>query len=71
VVQLLLDAGSAVDAEDAYGWTALRLATANGHDEVVELLLGAGADPQSSLAVAVQQGHHEIAQLLRDAGAVD
>jgi hypothetical protein len=38
---------------------------------VVQLLLGAGADPQSSLVAAVGEGHHEIAQLLRDAGAVD
>jgi hypothetical protein len=33
--------------------------------------MGAGADPQSSLAAALEEGHHEIAQLLRDAGAAD
>ena len=27
------------------GWTALKQASANGHHKVVELLLGAGANP--------------------------
>jgi ankyrin repeat protein len=47
------------------------LAARKGHGEAVQLLLGAGADPQPSLAAAVQRGHAEIAQLLRDAGAAD
>jgi ankyrin repeat protein len=71
VAQLLLNARSAVNAMSATGFTALHRAAGKGRTEVVRLLLGAGADPQPSLALAVQQGHQEIAQLLRDAGAAD
>lgn len=45
-VLALLDAAG-VDLEarlNGVGWTALMFAAADGHDEVVRLLLGAGAD---------------------------
>lgn len=38
IVELLLDAGANPDTENAYGFTALRVAWTNGRTEVVELL---------------------------------
>ena len=47
VVALLLDHGVDVDAADESGKTAFQLALANGHDQVVTLLLAGGADSSS------------------------
>jgi N-acetylmuramoyl-L-alanine amidase/Ankyrin repeats (3 copies) len=44
VVQLLIDAGAAVNARTANGWTALMFAAAAGHEDVVALLLEARAE---------------------------
>ena len=44
VVELLLEAGANVDYCDADQRTALRAAAWGGHDEIVTLLLRAGAD---------------------------
>jgi ankyrin repeat protein len=44
-VELLLKAGSDVNAKNAPGMTALHLAVKFGHAELAGLLLGAGANP--------------------------
>lgn len=44
VVKLLLDRGVKVDSPEGEGFTALLIATMNGHSDLVEMLLGAGAD---------------------------
>jgi ankyrin repeat protein len=44
LVRLLLDKGGAIDARDDRGRTPLMIAAGLGHDEVVDLLLGRGAD---------------------------
>lgn len=44
VVEVLLEAGANVDCCDADQRTALRAAAWGGHDEIVTLLLKAGAD---------------------------
>jgi TonB family protein len=66
----------AVDSTDALGWTPLMHAADAGHDTVVELLLDAGASPQSqnsaqetALHLAARQGWAGVAQLLLGAGA--
>ena len=42
-VELLLENGADVNAKDKKGWTALKLATHQGHKEIVELLKSYGA----------------------------
>lgn len=43
-----LATGTPVDARNAYGWTGLIASAADGHDDVLEALLKAGADPNLS-----------------------
>ena len=67
IVQVLLDAGAAVDAADDQGATALLGATFGGHLSTVEALLNAGASPPAhfSLAdVARGEGHDALARTL-------
>jgi ankyrin repeat protein len=52
VVKVLLEAGADVDLTDSPPDTALRLAAAFGQPEVVELLVAAGAVPQSLIEAA-------------------
>ena len=44
MVEALLAAGAAVEAEDKYGGRPLHLAAVNGHASIVEALLAAGAE---------------------------
>ena len=46
LVTMLLDKGAAVEARDDRGRTALMAAAELGHAEIVDLLLGRGADPR-------------------------
>ena len=39
VVQTLISEGANVNIQDSYGWTALMLASQNGHFQIAELLL--------------------------------
>ena len=66
----------AVDSTDTLGWTALMHAADAGHDDVVGLLLNAGASPRSqnlaqetALHLAARQGWSGVAQHLLGAGA--
>ena len=43
IVDLLLKAGAAVDDRDANGATPLHLATAQGYEEVMQILIAAGS----------------------------
>jgi ankyrin repeat protein len=52
VVRVLLDAGADVNLTDSPPDTALRLAAAFGQPEVVDLLVAAGARPQSVIEAA-------------------
>ena len=77
IVQLLLDNGADVNADDD-GVTALWNASAAGHFEIVQLLLDNGANVNANgdryncitaLIAASKEGHLEIVQLLLDNGA--
>ena len=45
----LIAAGAKVKVENRYGVTPLSIACRNGNTEIVEVLLGADADPNASL----------------------
>jgi cytohesin len=76
-VKLLLDAGSPADADaDPHGETPMMTASWYNHEDMVRLLLAAGADPnrrdQSSLTalhLAARTDNAALVQLLLDAGA--
>ncbi|KAI5848025.1 ankyrin repeat-containing domain protein, partial [Tricharina praecox] len=44
IVQLLLDQGASVDAQDKYGWTALQFTVLNGKQGISQLFLDRGAN---------------------------
>jgi TonB family protein len=65
-----------VDYRDAHGWTALMYALKGGHDDIVKLLVDAGAnvrlknnDEESALHIAAKNGRTEATRLLLDSGA--
>ncbi|TFK98228.1 ankyrin repeat-containing domain protein, partial [Pterulicium gracile] len=60
VVQYLLDTKDVnVEAVDASSWTALHIAASAGQEEVVRLLIGAGADVNRRNDKGMRsQGHH-------------
>ncbi|RSL89785.1 hypothetical protein CEP51_001065 [Fusarium floridanum] len=72
MVKLLLNAGADIDAKGwYYGMTALSLAAAKGHTDIVEFLLqnNAAADlvdetGRKALAWAIEEGHDDIVELL-------
>lgn len=80
-VRTLIDAGVAIDHINRLGWTALLEAIILGkggtaHQEIVELLLAAGANPEladgdgvTPLTHARQRGYREIEASLVKAGA--
>lgn len=75
-VRDLLQSGVDCDSPGPEGVTALMLAAAYGHHEVVEVLLAHGADVNkldgagcSALVDAVLNGHESVVQLLTNSGA--
>ena len=78
LVKLLVLWGAAVDGSNINGITALASASDTGYTDIVEFLIGCGADVNAKrfddhftpLLYACQSGHLEVARLLLDEGAV-
>jgi len=73
---LLEEEAPEVDSTDGSGWTALMYAVKAGHDEIVEMLLEAGASvdlgnnlQETALHLAARHGRPASAQLLLREGA--
>ena len=85
VVQILLESRADVDARDAtkYMRTALWEAASQGHGNIIQMLIGAGADVNASsgatdrhpgrspLSMAKHQSRHNAAQVLIAAGGIE
>ena len=78
-VQAQLDAGADVNTKDGDGWTPLHYSANYGYKEIVQLLIGNGADVNATLLsgkykgktavdIANQLNHPETAELLRKHG---
>lgn len=70
MVQLLIERGATVNAQNTFGKTSLHYAASKGHKEIVEKLLEHHADTEmlfegkTSAELATENGHAEIAELL-------
>ncbi|KFY47129.1 hypothetical protein V494_00150 [Pseudogymnoascus sp. VKM F-4513 (FW-928)] len=77
LVYNFLESGLAANLKDSYSWTPLSWAARNGHEGVVQLLLGKGAEMeakdemygQAPLSLAAESGHEAVVQLLLGEGA--
>ena len=77
LIKKLLVAGANVNYQDDYGWTALMVASENGHIDIVRLLLEKGAnvnyqsaiDNFTALMLASKKNHIDIVRLLLAYGA--
>lgn len=74
LINLLLDRGARINAQNDRGVTALYLAAGTGREEQVRLLLQRGADPglttrsgYTALRIAQQKGLSEVVRLLESA----
>ncbi len=61
---------------DAKGWTPLHAAAANGFDDITQILLDRGMDPnvtdrygRTALHISTAQGHVEVVRVLVESGA--
>jgi ankyrin repeat protein len=77
-VAALIKQGANVNAQDIGGYSALMNAAANGHSDVVKILLSEGADPslrgnyywgETALMMAARKGRKDAAQILLRNGA--
>jgi hypothetical protein len=76
IVNLLIQSGANVNAQDKDMWTALMFAAQSGNIEIAKLLIQSGAncsghdnDFVTPLMLAAQDGHTEIVQILLKNGA--
>ena len=51
IVQILIDKGASINTKNEYGFTALMLASSNGHKDIVELLIDKGADIDAKMGL--------------------
>jgi len=75
VVQLLVEAGAPVNAQQQKGWTPLHEAVRQGNEAMVRLLLAHGADPKqqnedgkSAIGLAADETKPAILKLLKGQG---
>ena len=76
IVNALLKVGAMVNAQSKNGWTAMDLATIAGREDVIKVLLAAGADPEvkenllgvTPLMIAAQYGYTDIVKEVLTAG---
>lgn len=74
-VRFLLDKEAAINTRTKDGWTPLLIATLHGAEDIVSILLQAGADTkitingQTALMLAAEMGHDKVIQLLLEHGA--
>ena len=75
VVQLLVEAGAPVNAQQEKGWTPLHEAVRQGNEAMVRLLLAHGADPKqqnedgkSAIGLAADETKPAILKLLKGQG---
>ena len=64
-MQILLDCGAEINAQDIEGGTALQLASSYHNVQIVQMLLDRGAKVQIQ---GRSQVHPEMVQMLRDRG---
>ncbi|MHC4688842.1 MAG: ankyrin repeat domain-containing protein [Planctomycetota bacterium] len=72
ICRILIEYGAALDIQDKFGWTALIIASSEGHLPIVELLLESKANPaiktlndMTALDYAHKNSHGQIATKLR------
>ena len=75
---LLSQPDAKINGRDENGNTALIEAARFGHDQVVQVLLTAGADPKlknnegkTAMMLAVQGGHDDVVRVLKTAGVTE
>lgn len=74
-VRVLIEEGSDLEAKDADGYTALNYTTLSEGNDIAQVLLKAGADPNSQdeysnvLVNAIYSENYELASMLYDYGA--
>jgi Zn-dependent protease with chaperone function len=74
-VRVLIEEGSDLEAKDADGYTALNYTTLSEENEIAQVLLKAGADPNAQddysniLVSAIYSENYELASMLYDYGA--
>jgi len=73
---MLIDHGANVNARKQDLWTPLHLSAANGHLEVVNILLDCGADAgvvnedgQTTFQLSLARGHRKVAELIKERAA--
>jgi ankyrin repeat protein len=77
IMDMLIDAGADVNAQDQFGNTPLMYAAFKGNNQLIDILLHAGADINATreasgftaLACAVVMEHPETVRVLIEAGA--
>lgn len=76
LVEMLVENGAPVNAQQHGGWTPLHAAAQNGDVPMVAVFIAAGADPnaradnqQRPIDLALTKGHHDIVTLLEQYGA--